>query len=172
MKARSLGWPVLFGLILWMAPSTNVFADDNICDNARLEDATAKYDLGLFGDVFELLDPCTPEGFESREQRQVAFRLMALSHIAVDSNEEAKEWTRRMLKEDPNYQVRPETDPPRFAGMVDDLKPKWYTWLWSGNEWYKWAGRTAIVGAAVAVPLLLRSTPEPDLPLPPDLPAR
>ncbi len=157
-------------LLIWPVPTAS--AQDISCDNARLEGAQAKYDLGLFGDVFDLLDACTPDGFDSREQRLVAFRLMALSHIATDSNEDAKNWTRRLLKENPDYQVRPEADPPRFAGMVDDLTPSWYTWMWKGNQWYKWAGRTAIVGTAVALPFLLKKTPEPDLPLPPAFPPR
>ncbi len=142
------------------------------CDNPRLETAQSQYDLGLFVEVFTVLDPCVPDGFDSSEQRAVAYRLMALSHIAMDSDEEAREWTRRLLEQDSDYRVSPEVDPPRFATMVDDLQPRWYTWLWKGNEWYKWAGRTAIVGTAVAVPLLLRDTPEPDLPLPPELPIR
>lgn len=164
-----LSWLVI-GLPFF--PAAVSYAQDTVCDNTRLETAQAQFDVGKFTAVFDLMDPCLPDGFRGREQRVVAFRLMALSNIAVDSYTEAREWTSRLLKEDPAYRVRPETDPPRFAGLVDDLRPKWYTWFWRGNEWYKWVGRTAIVGSAVALPLVLKKTPEPDLPLPPTFPSR
>jgi hypothetical protein len=163
---------VVSAIVFSVSVTTEGLAQDVVCENARLEAAQARYDLGLFVEVFDLLDPCVPDGFSVREQRVVACRLMALSHIAIDSNDDAREWTRLLLRQEPDYRVVPETDPPRFASMVDDLQPAWYTWLWKGNEWYKWAGRTAIVGTAVAVPLLLRDTPEPDLPLPPAFPSR
>jgi hypothetical protein len=140
------------------------------CNEIRTAQAQSRYDLGLFDEVFGLLEPCLPDGFEDRGVRMEAYRLMALSRLALDEPEEARMWVDRLVGEDPNYPIDPEVDPPLFAEMIQKEKPAWYSWLWRGKAWYHWAGRAAIVGAGVSIPLLLRKQTEPDLPLPPDFP--
>jgi len=141
------------------------------CDASRLEQAVSTYDFGRFNQTFTLLKPCVPDGFGGKEQRVSAYRLMALSYVATDSLDQARDWVRQLLRVDSRYDPNPQVDPPVFTTMVSDAKPRWYTWLWRGNEWYKWAGRGVLAAGAASLPFLLQGdTPEPDLPGPPDFP--
>ena len=49
------------------------------CNVVRLEEAHSRFDLGLIDETFTLLNPCVPDGFDQRELRIDAYRLMALS---------------------------------------------------------------------------------------------
>lgn len=140
------------------------------CTSDRLDAASGMYDFGRFEQTFGLLGPCLPDGFAQRAERVQAYRLMALANIGVDSLARAREWVRILLRANSRFRPDPLVDPPRFTDMVDDLRPRWYSWLWRGNEWYKWAGRGAVVAGVASVPFLLRDKPKPDLPGPPVLP--
>ena len=140
------------------------------CSALRIQQATLDYDFGRFSETFRLLKPCIPDGFEGRTQRTNAYRLMALSYLATDSLDQARESIRFLLRHDSRFSPNPQSDPPLFVSMVSDMRPRWYTWMWKGGEWYKWAGRGLIVGSAVALPMLLKKTPLPLLPDPPSLP--
>jgi hypothetical protein len=140
------------------------------CDVVRLEEAHSKFDLGLIDDTFALLDPCVPEGFDAKELRVDAYRLVALSYIAVDSLDQARSWAKRIVDTNSRYRSDPSVDPPVFTDFVQSYKPNWYNWLWKGKQWYHWAGRGLIVGTAVGVPLLIRSNSPQPLPGPPAFP--
>ncbi len=138
-----------------------------VCDTGRLERAASSYEFGWFDETFDELDPCIPDGFSEKDQRLTAFELMALSYVATDSTDDAREWVRRILHLEPSYQPDLQVENLVYRDMVRDLKPRWYTWLWKGNEWYKWAGRGALASGVVMVPILAQTDEEPDLPEPP-----
>ena len=140
------------------------------CDASRLEQAVSTYDFGRFNQTFALLKPCVPDGFGGKEQRVSAYRLMALSYVATDSLEQARAWVRQLLRVDSRFDPDPQADPPVFTAMVSDVKPRWYSWLWRGNAWYKWAGRSVLAAGVASLPFLLKNQTEPDLPGPPVLP--
>jgi len=142
------------------------------CGTTRLDEAQTTYDLGLFVVTLDLLRPCVPDGFLEDTDKRNAFRLMALSYVTTDSLENARLWVSRLLDIDPVFRPDAERDPPLFIDYVDTYKPRWYTWIWNGNEWYKWIGRSMLLGGVVSVPLLLRDTPEPPLPGYPGFPNR
>jgi hypothetical protein len=141
------------------------------CNPDLLREANDRYTIGQFADAFRILRPCVPNGFESRTNKVQAFRLLALSSIASDSLETARLYVRDLLRADSRFRPDPLVEPPLFTDMVRDLKPKWYTWPWKGRRWYHWAGRVAIVGVAVGVPLLLRDDPLAPLPGAPGFPS-
>ena len=170
-KKASLMW-VYLACLMTTAPVWTAQAQAP-CSSRTLDRAVDTYDFGRFEQTFDLLGPCLPDGFPQKADRVQAFRLMALAYIAIDSLEQARQWVRRLLRADGRFRPDPDVDPPRFAGLVRDLKPRWYTWLWKGNAWYKWAGRGVLAAGVVSLPLLLRgSKPPPELPGSPALPPR
>ncbi len=140
------------------------------CDVVRLEEAHSRFDLGLIDETFELLDPCTPDGFGAKELRVDAYRLMALSYIAIDSLDQSRIWVKRIVDTNSRYRSDPDVDPPVFTDFVQSYKPNWYNWVWKGKQWYHWAGRGLIVGAAVGIPVLIKSNAPQPLPGPPSFP--
>ncbi len=147
-------------------------AAQSACDATTLVAAAGTYDVGRFANTFDLLRPCLPGGFVSREQRARAYRLMALTYLARDSLHQARQSVRMLLKADARFKPDPQADPLLFANLVDELKPRWYTFLWRGNAWYQWAGRAVVVGSVASLPFLLRNDGPPDLPGPPPYPER
>ena len=158
--------------LLLLLVSASGVAAQAVCDDTTLNTATGTYDFGLFAQTFALIQPCLPDGFPAKNQRVRAYRLMALSYSARDSLGQARESVRLLLKVDSGYQPDPQTDPQPYIKMVSDLKPRWYTWLWRGNEWYKWTGRAVVAGGLASLPFLLRKDIQPDLPVHPGFPDR
>lgn len=141
------------------------------CTEEAIAKATTSYDLGRFRETLAVLRECPPENFSAKRHRVSAHRLRALSFIASDSLAQARHAVRAILRHDSSFRSNPELDPPLFHEYVQDARPRWYSWLYSGNEWYKWTGRVLVVGGIAAVPILLtRDTSVPDLPEPPAFP--
>lgn len=161
-----------FALLGMLAMATVTLAQDDGCDTRVLISATNQYETGHFDDSVKELRPCLPDGFSEKDERVSAYRLLALNYIVTDSLDEARTSIRQLLKTDSGYEADPENDPPQFAAMIEAEKPPWYTFMWQGSSAGRWAGRVAVVGTAVAVPLLLTVTNEPALPGPPALPSR
>ena len=84
-----------------------------------------------------------------------------------DGIDEAREWVRRILNVEPGYQPDLDVENLAYAKIVQDLKPRWYTWPWRGNEWHKWIGRAALATGVVVAIGLAKKDEEPDLPGPP-----
>jgi hypothetical protein len=158
-------------LTLLATISDDSLAQDLTCDASILDAATTQHEGGLFDDSSNELKACLPDGFSQKEQRVSAYRLLALNYIVTDSLDQAHESIRQLLKTDSGYEPDLETDPPLFADMVYDMKPAWYTFMWKGNSASRWIGRAAVVGAVVAVPLLLKDNSAAPLPDPPGLPS-
>ena len=158
---------MLFGPILELSGQDLTSAE---CDATILDRANSHYQIGLFDATVDELQPCLPDGLQQKEERVGAYRLMALSYIATDSLDQARESIRQLLKTDSGYQPDLDNDPPLFADMVQSQKPDWYTFMWKGSSPSRWMGRVAVVGTAVAIPILLQDNSAPPLPGPPDLP--
>ncbi len=176
-RIEDRGWGLFLApfAILYLLSSillvSNVAAQ-SACDASRLEQAVSLYDFGWFDEAFALLKPCVPDGFSEKAQRASAYRLMARFYIATDSLEHARVWVEQLLRAEPRYRPDPQLEGLVFTDMVRDLKPRWYTWLWKGNEWYKWAGRSLLITGVASLPFLLQGNEEPDLPEPPVDPSR
>lgn len=163
MRLRRLHIAAAVWLVAWAGLAHR--ADAQLaCDDLVIDQAESMYEFGWFQQAIESLNPCLPEGFATTEQRAAAYRLTALAYIATDSPDQAEAAVAGLLEADPGYKADPDIDNLVFRGMVDDLKPGWYTWMWRGNEWYKWVGRGALATGIVLVPLALRSQEVPDLP--------
>lgn len=162
---------VLLTFLLTAVPAASAAAQA-ACDASHLEQAMSLYEFGWFDEAFDLLKPCVPGGFAESAQRASAYQLMARFYIATDSLEHARLWVKQLLRVEPRYRPDPQVEGLLFADMVQDLKPRWYTWLWKGNAWYKWAGRGLLITGVASLPFLLQGHEEPDLPEPPADPPR
>ncbi len=90
------------------------------CSNTTLEESLKAYKTGNFNKVFDLLNPCLATGF-GKEQKVQAYRLIAMTYIALDDNKNAILSVKKLLEIDPDF---PPTvfDPMRFQNLVNDLK--------------------------------------------------
>jgi hypothetical protein len=144
-----------------------------VCTTAALDRADLAYSFGRFSTTFSTLQPCLPDGFSGKENTVRAYRLMALSYVATDSLALARTSIKQILQHDSGYRPDPTSEPPIYVNMVNDEIPEWYTFMWKGNTPSRWLARGAVVGAIIAIPLLLRpagTVIEPDLPGPPVTP--
>lgn len=174
MSPRTTEILVTVAVLLIAAPWKGLMAQDESqtasCNSGVLNTATSQYDIGLFDQTIGELKHCLPNGFERKDERIGAYRLLALSYIVTDSLEQAKSSVRQLVKTDRKYRPDLENDPPLFADMVQHAKPAWYTWFYQGGSVPQWIGRAAIVGTAVSLPFLLKGNTVPPLPEPPALP--
>lgn len=161
-------------LSLLLGPWNGLMAQEDAvavsCDVGVLNAATGRYDVGLFDDTIGRLKPCLPNGFQEKDERIGAYRLLALSYIVTDSLDQARSSVKQLVRADRKYQPDRDNDPPLFADMVQDAKPAWYTWFYQGSSVPQWIGRAAIVGTAVSLPLILKTETILPLPEPPALP--
>ena len=81
--------------------------------------AEEEYDIGQLEQAVATLG----RGMNSFEGtiRQSAYRLMALCWLGLDEPGKAREWTRRLLNDDPYYTASAQ-DPQRFAEMIADIR--------------------------------------------------
>lgn len=96
----------------------SVFAQ--LCDDIQLNSAQEKYKTGNFEEVFQLLNPCLQYSVDN-QQKEVALRLLALSHFALDSTDKANKNVAELLELNPSYQASI-FDPPRFTEAIKNLK--------------------------------------------------
>jgi len=84
-----------------------------------LDQAENDYRIGRFADTEKALTE-NLKGFP-REMRQSVYRLLALSYIGSDHEEQAEEYVRQLLTENPYYTTRPD-DRARFVDLVERIK--------------------------------------------------
>lgn len=111
----------LFVLLVGATFVRPVHAQQGNCPEI-LQTAQSNYDLGRFDDVISLLQPCLDSTAFSDEERRRAYRLMGLSYLAKDAENDAREAVKNLLELVPNYQTNPVEDPPTFVRMVEDVR--------------------------------------------------
>ena len=136
----------------------------HVCDDLIIARAEDQYRFGWFPQTLNTLQPCLRDDVVDVPRQSMAYRLAGLSYIGVDSLEQARSIVARLLSINSRFEPDPEVDNLVFRGIVDDLKPPWYSWLWKGNEWYRWGGRGALVSGVIMAPVLLHRKEVPDLP--------
>ncbi len=90
------------------------------CSDVTLSDARKLYENGKFIDAIKLLDPCINKGFNEK-QKVEAYRLLAMTFIAIDSLDQAAIETGFLLQLNPTYEANL-FDPPAFISMVNSIK--------------------------------------------------
>lgn len=90
------------------------------CDTA-LRDANERYRSGYFDEAIERITDCLEQNAFSAEERRRAFRLLGLSYIGKDREQDAREAVRALLEVAPDYQPDPALDPPPFVALVEEM---------------------------------------------------
>lgn len=90
------------------------------CSDVTLNEARKAYEIGKFPEVIRTLHDCIHSGFNEK-QKVEAYRLLAMTYIAIDSTEQATTETRYLLLINPTYEANL-FDPPSFIKMVNNLK--------------------------------------------------
>ena len=108
-------WLALTFLIIFSASSS---AQE--CSDVTLNQARKAYEIGKFSEVLSALHPCIQKGFNEKQKIE-AYRLLAMTYIALDSNEKATRETGYLLLINPTYEANL-FDPPAFIRMVNNMK--------------------------------------------------
>jgi tetratricopeptide (TPR) repeat protein len=108
-------------LLVGSSLATPAAAQARRCGTA-LADAEEHYRSGYFDRAIERLDACLDADELDAEERRQAYRLIGLSYIGKDREQEAREAIRALLEVAPDYQPDPALDPPPFVEMVAEVK--------------------------------------------------
>ncbi len=73
-------------------------------------------------EAIALLTECIETNEFTQEERQRAYRLLALSYISNEQFDEARDAVRDLLEFAPDYQVDPVQDPPVFVTLVEEYR--------------------------------------------------
>jgi len=110
---------LLLFLFLFTLLPCSVYAQGN-CDEVTLNEAKKKYDIGDFNGALELLNPCINNGFSGGELAQ-AYKLLAMTYLAIDSVNSADATIGLLLRLAPNYE--PDIfDPVKFIQKIKAIK--------------------------------------------------
>lgn len=91
------------------------------CGDVALADARKFYEIGQFDRVFSTLEPCIENNGLNEKQKVQAYRYLAMSFLALDSNDIALASVGKLLKIEPNFE--PDLfDPVRFIELVALIK--------------------------------------------------
>lgn len=104
-----------------LAINTKAIAQQG-CGDYKIKDAQESYDRANFNGVFSSLMPCLENGFDDK-QKILAYKLLALTYLAIDSTQQANSAIVQMLNYNPSYE--PESDlllPYRFVNLVNVVK--------------------------------------------------
>ncbi len=105
----------LFGILL-----LPISAKAQECNDVSLNEARKNYEIGRFPEVINSLTPCINRGFNEKQKIE-AYRLLAMTYIAVDSMDKASVATGFLLQISPTYEANL-FDPPSFIRLVNSLK--------------------------------------------------
>lgn len=98
---------------------------DSVVENRCIEllrDADKTYEAGRIDAIESMLLPCIQkEGFSKFEKLQ-AYRLIILSKLFDNRDEEANAYFLQLIKTDPEYQVNPVTDPSEFINLYNSYR--------------------------------------------------
>jgi outer membrane receptor for ferrienterochelin and colicin len=90
------------------------------CSDVTLEEAMAGYTAGKFSEVISQLHTCIGKGFNEKQKVQ-AYRILAMTYIAIDSIQSAAQEVSYLLQINPDFEV-PLLDPLSFKVMVNEMK--------------------------------------------------
>ena len=90
------------------------------CSDVTLNLARKNYENGKFTEVIQMLHHCLESGFQQK-QKVEAYRLLAMTYIAIDSMAQAEIETGFLLQINPTYEANL-FDPPAFIRMVNTMK--------------------------------------------------
>ena len=183
----------LWGLVILPFMGLGGLAGVNAQETSYKQELLRAEDYYLNGDfaqAIDILNDCLSKPDISLDEKKQAYRLLGLTYVAKDLEQEAKRVIRDLLRMVPNYKANPEQDPPPYPEWVEEVKkqverekrektdslvsvqPSSQSFF-SKNKWYLVAGGAVVTTAVVAI-LVSGGEEEAkkpaNLPGPPDLP--
>ncbi len=167
-KRMSFRGCCLFALLL-IAPN---FAQGQSPCRATLEESELLYDRDLFQAAIDSLEKCLPDGFSEENLKVRAYKLKALSHVALNHEKDARKAVDALLAIRPKFNPDRENDPELFIALVDKAKRDIRTRAVRQKKKKRriWALATTGVLASGGVAAYLILKPDPILPGPPSDP--
>ena len=126
---KQLFTPFITGMLLCLgalsAQAQHQSKKDSLIENRcvqSLRDAEKTYEAGRINEVEAMVLPCIQnEGFSKFEKLQ-AYRLIILSKLFDNQEEEANRYFLELIKTDPEYNVNPVTDPSEFVNLYNSYR--------------------------------------------------
>jgi len=87
----------------------------------KLQEAEKLYTQGLIEEIPQLLEPCIKRGL-SKEDKLEAFKLVILSYLFDDNQQEAESEILNYIKQYPEYEITP-TDATEFVYLFESYNP-------------------------------------------------
>jgi len=87
----------------------------------KLQEAEKLYTQGLIEEIPQLLEPCIKKGL-SKEDKLQAFKLVILSYLFDDNQQEAEREILNYIKQYPEYEIIP-TDATEFVYLFESYNP-------------------------------------------------
>jgi len=87
----------------------------------KLQEAEKLYTQGLIEEIPQLLEPCIKRGL-SKEDKLEAFKLVILSYLFDDNQQEAEREILDYIKQYPEYEITP-TDASEFVYLFESYNP-------------------------------------------------
>ena len=139
------------------------------CVNA-VTDAQEMYSVGRSVEVIVLLSHCLPDSIPQTEKVQ-AYRLLALSYLAEDFDNEARVAVKKLLDLNPNFEPDPTQDDARFIKQIEEEKEIRAQKKSKKRKWFIIGGGVVLAGVTTAlITTVGGGTPRPRLPDPPVFP--
>ena len=118
-----------------------------------MDEAEQKYNTGSFDNAVELLTQVISQQDIPQTEKQRAYRLLGLTYIAKELEEDARSTVKKLLEMVPDYKTDPVQDPPPFIRLVQEVKDEESSQTQKpdeggGIEWYWIAGGAAVAGVA------------------------
>jgi len=98
---------------------------DSIIENRcvqLLRDAEKTYEAGRIDVIEGMLSPCIEKDGFSKFEKLQAYRLIILSKLFDNRDEEANTYFLELIKTDPEYQPNPVTDPSEFIDLFNSYR--------------------------------------------------
>ncbi len=183
--AAFIRWPrcrlILFLLCLsiFITLSAQSTQAQDQCKTA-LEEAEDEYDFDRFGRAIALLESCLklPDGFRDEALTMRAYKIVALSYIALDDSIHARQNISKILDlksdYDPRLDLDSEQDPLLFSKLVNEIKKERIEAERRRTKSKRLrkigiiGGGVLLVGGGTVTYFLLKKKPDP-LPEPPDI---
>lgn len=108
-------------LAMLALPAPEVFGQQVNCSEELVE-AQNSYDRGRFDDSINRINRCLERDTWTDEERRRAYRLMGLSYLGKDLEDDARSTVTKLLELVPNYEADPAEDPPAFVRMVEEVR--------------------------------------------------
>lgn len=122
----------LFLLFIGAAFFPQIALAQSDCDKSLIA-AENLYQSGQLYDIPEKLIPCLESGFNYQE-KQSAYRLLALTYLNINQEEKAKSTLHKLLKLNPDYLITREKDPVELYNLYLQFKvdPVFYSGIRTG----------------------------------------